>query len=293
MNRYKQKENNNLKSLLNKKTTFLPEIICNYLKDKQYSLSPRTLYCYASHYITFLDYLINHNYKFEHLNPIEFELDDFQKIDAPDARAFNEWYKPGHSPASQKSMLSALSAFFTYLIETERLQFNPFLLVKRPSITLNKTNPISDSESNILLHNIQDGLVLEGKAIKHHERLWTRDYAMVMLILDLGLSVSDIADINIDDIDFNSQSITVLSRYHGWDTYTFTPKTAQTLKQYMNVRKGWKTIDKEALFLQRDGKRISVRSIQIIIKKYSSPLNSSHDSITPRTLMLSSQLRDI
>jgi len=105
-----------------------------------------------------------------------------------------------------------------------------------------------------------------------------RDKTIIQLLYASGLRVSELAALNIDSIDENT--VKVIRGKGGKDRITYIdPSTMKLIKEYITTRN-----DKEnALFINKYQKRISVRSIERIIKKYGIK-TGINKKITPHTL---------
>ena len=81
-----------------------------------------------------------------------------------------------------------------------------------------------------------------------------------------GIRVSELASINIDDI-VNSEQIKVLGKGSKFRVVYINEKSRINLQDYLKERMK-KSVNSNSLFINKYGKRLSVRSIQKIIKKY-------------------------
>lgn len=105
-----------------------------------------------------------------------------------------------------------------------------------------------------------------------------RDKCLIRLLYSTGLRVSELANLNKRDV--KSDSIHVVSGKGSKDRIVFVDtKTREMLFEYLSKRKD----TKEALFLSNHGKRISSRTIQWLIKKYSED-SGIEKKVTPHTL---------
>jgi integrase/recombinase XerD len=91
-----------------------------------------------------------------------------------------------------------------------------------------------------------------------------RDKCLIRLLYSTGLRVSELVNLNKNDI--KTESIHVISGKGAKDRIVFVdPRTQEMISHYISERND----DKEALFLSTHGERISARTIQWLIKKYS------------------------
>ena len=103
-----------------------------------------------------------------------------------------------------------------------------------------------------------------------------RDLAIISLLLGTGIRVSECVGLNIDDIDFNNNAFTVTRKGGNRSTLYFSDEIKAVLIDYMEERKE-KNINEKALFLSLRDKRISVRAVEYLVKKYAkiiSPLKN-------------------
>ncbi len=159
------------------------------------------------------------------------------------------------SSRSIQRQLSAIRAFFDYLIERDHCDHNPARHVKAPraSKPLPKTLDV-DQLSGLL-----------NQAPK--TPLEVRDLAILELFYSSGLRLSELANLNRSDLDMTEK--TVLVRHGKGDKSRVLPVGRFALKALRN----WYTIrpqfapdpaleENPAIFLSNRGKRLSVRSIQ-------------------------------
>ena len=91
------------------------------------------------------------------------------------------------------------------------------------------------------------------------------------LMLSTGIRVSECVGLNLYDIDFNNMRIKV-TRKGGNEAFVFfSDEAGSVLQDYLTERKNITPADghEDALFLSSQKKRLGVRSIELIVKKYS------------------------
>ena len=98
-----------------------------------------------------------------------------------------------------------------------------------------------------------------------------RDYAMITLFLNCGMRLAELVGININDIDFNENKMTVIGKGNKERTVYLNKACIKAINEYLTVRpKGIKTDkqnSKKALFLSERKERISRRTVQYIVDK--------------------------
>lgn len=167
-----------------------------------------------------------------------------------------------NSPATRNRKLYSIRSFFKYLHKNEVIETNPTTTIDASKIRI-KAEPIymklQDARKYITAINEYDSI----------NKL--RDLAIVKIFLYAGLRVSELVNLNINDIDFDNKSIKFLGKGNKERNIPLHDDVINSINDYLAVRGEIKIKnpdDFEALFLSRHGKRISVRSIQLMIKKY-------------------------
>tara|TARA_B100001142_G_scaffold273027_1_gene280309 strand:+ start:3076 stop:4044 length:969 start_codon:yes stop_codon:yes gene_type:complete len=191
---------------------------------------------------------------------------DVRHVDRKKIRSYLVWLseqKFDRSSISRK--LSVLRTFFRWLLNENLINENP--VPSRISIKKDRKLPrfLSIDEVNRLC---------EIPSVSHgiSEHIVFRDRAIIELFYSTGIRVSEMSRLNLTDVDFSSKSLKVIGKGDKERVVYFADSSSRSLKEYLN--KGRSTLsrkndsDKIAFFLSDRGNRISVRSIQARIKKY-------------------------
>ena len=107
---------------------------------------------------------------------------------------------------------------------------------------------------------------------------------MIYLMLSTGIRISECVGLDIQDIDWEENSILVVRKGRKYSNIYFDETAAELLGAYMEEREEMELeSDNNALFISRTGTRITPRSVQRLVKKYASvAVQSKH--ITPHKL---------
>lgn len=135
------------------------------------------------------------------------------------------------------------------------------------------------------LDNVEYGNKLSEHQQIYHEKSKKRDLALLTLMLGTGIRVSECVGLDINDVDFDYDRIKVV-RKGGYEAYVYFGQEArEALLDYMQERKEIITVEghENALFLSSHRKRISVRSVENMVKKYAS-ITTPLKKITPHKL---------
>lgn len=181
-----------------------------------------------------------------------------------------------NSKSTMGRKLSSIKSFYNWLIKTGACSNNPALYVSRPKAP--KYLPLFFTEGEIkklleipLLAIKNPALALENPAlIPRDPFLALRDTAILELLYDLGLRLSELVGINIDDIDFESKEILIRGKGMKERRSLFGEEIKTHLNLYLNIRHLIsKARDRDgALILNYRGERIGPRQVQRLIKKY-------------------------
>lgn len=178
----------------------------------------------------------------------------------------------GNSAATRARKITAVKSFFKYLCNKAKLlDTNPAIdldYVKQP-----KQLPryFTVDESIALLEAI-DGEYKE------------RDYCIITLFLNCGMRLSELVNINIQDI--HGDFLTVIGKGNKERTVYLNDACVDALNKFLPIRKEQSATasDKFALFLSRLGKRISRRTVQWTVEKYVSKLGLDPHKYTTHKL---------
>ena len=91
---------------------------------------------------------------------------------------------------------------------------------------------------------------------------------MVTLFLNCGMRLSELVGINTTSINRENRSLRVLGKGSKERTVYLNDACISALDKYMTVRAGLECSDKNALFVSRNKKRISNKTVQWTVKKY-------------------------
>lgn len=110
-----------------------------------------------------------------------------------------------------------------------------------------------------------------------------RDFAIIITLAHTGLRVSELCNLNIEDVDFYDNVIRVRSGKGDKDRIVvMSDEVAQAIKNYLNSRKIYGD-GNSALFISRKGHRITPRQVERIIRKYAQ-IAGIQKKVTPHTL---------
>jgi integrase/recombinase XerC len=176
-----------------------------------------------------------------------------------------------NSPSSKARKLTVVRGLYKYLIRNSQLENNPADVVQIPK-DKRKNNDIiamDNSEVSRMISGAEDGSSLSGRAVKFSEHTRLRDMAVLQLLVGTGLRVSELVGIDIPDIDWNTKSVMVFRKEGKEQRVYMNEDASAAVYDYINNERKAVSDDVKALFVSpRNGTRLTVRSIERIVKKY-------------------------
>ena len=175
--------------------------------------------------------------------------------------------------------------FSNIFSKKNRISSNVAANVDTPKIHDKEIIRLENNEVSDLLDMVENGSFASKRQNLFKEKTQLRDYAMISLFLGTGIRISECVGLNVDDIDLKNNSFVVTRKGGNRVVLYFSDEVAEPLCAYLESRCMDDKIlpGERALFLSLQKKRITVRAVENIIKKYAlqvTPLKK----ITPHKL---------
>ena len=182
--------------------------------------------------------------------------------------------------------LASLRSYFQFMFKSERIQANVAQLIDLPKIHEKPILRLEIDEVARMLDAAQSGEALSSRQKTWHEHTRTRDLAILTLFLGTGIRVSECVGLNLEDIDFSINSFLVTRKGGAQVILYFSDEVAQALKDYIALRKDMNPLPghENALFLSMQNKRMGVRSVENMVKKYAQIASPLKKRISPHKL---------
>jgi len=179
------------------------------------------------------------------VNEIELNhLEDFMK------KLANQEY----TPKSISRKTNATKTFFKFLHGLGHIKDNVADLLKHPKVVIKEPRILSK---------------LEYRALRDAAKDDPRSYAMIEVLLQTGITISELSEIKLDDLKLedSSGSLFVPTKNNkGARTIPLNRAVVQAIKNYVEGSR--QDIDSEFLFITKTGKPILVRNIRSTINRY-------------------------
>lgn len=269
---------------------FLPHFCKEYFIGIENVTSPLTRLNYAVDLRIFFDYLSK---KVLHKPAESITLCDLEKVTSSDIESFLSYLTHySHmgktlscNEKAKQRKLSSIRSMFKYFFNKDKIIANTAAKVVTPKLHDKEIIRLDINEISALIDEAEtaDGLTRRQKA--YHENTKIRDVAIITLFLGTGIRISELVGLDVDHIFFETNSFVVTRKGGNRTILYFTDEVRYALLNWMEYRAEIKHLDKneKALFLSLRNKRISVRTVQVLVEKYAkiiSPLKK----ITPHKL---------
>lgn len=184
-----------------------------------------------------------------------------------------------NSPVTRNRKLYSIRSFFNYLVRYDYLDNNPTLAIEA-SKTEVRAEPIY-----LKLDDAKKYVDIISKTNSINKK---RDLAIIKLFLYGGLRVSELVNLDLDNIDFLDKSVKFYGKGNKERSLPLHDDVIYSIRDYLPERAEVKLKEleaKRALFLSRKGRRINVRTVQLMVKKYARLAGvKNYKNITPHKL---------
>lgn len=277
----------------------LPIFIKDFFRGIEPTTSIRTRISYAYDLRIFFQFLLEQNPIFSSYSTMrDFKVSDLDKLEVLDIEEYMDYLKLysnkndetkyiTNSERGISRKMSMLRSFYSYYFKRGMIQKNPTVMVDMPKLHDKAIIRLDVDEVVRLLDYIENcGEKLTGQKLRFYEKTKIRDFAIVTLLLGTGIRVSECVGLDLNDVDFKNNSIKV-TRKGGNQMYIFFgPEVSEALYDYINLeRTAIKPLPghENALFYSLQRKRIGVRAVENLVKKYASQI-TPNKHITPHKL---------
>jgi len=160
----------------------------------------------------------------------------------------------GLSKRSITRKLSSLRSFFKFLVREGFLKNNPTLVLFSPKLEKHLPSFLTEEEAKTLV-----------EAPSGDKWYSLRDRAILETLYSTGIRSAELLSLNIDDIDFISGIVKVKGKGKKERIVPIGRIALDSIKKYIS-RCPFSV--KKALFLNKEGRRLSDRFLRMLVKKY-------------------------
>ncbi|MDD6763602.1 MAG: tyrosine-type recombinase/integrase [Clostridiales bacterium] len=271
---------------LTKILTKLPDFVFEYIEVAYDGESVNTQLGYSIDIKTFLEYL--RLFKFRDLESIEsFTPEMLNEVTLRDLNGFKAYlqeYETEYISVSGKKIkrirrnnehginrkLSGVRGLFLYLYKNDYIDHNVTDKLDFKKVHQKMKRPLSTQDVLNLIEVLYDGeRFLEGRSLANYLNRKQRDIALYTAYLGTGCRVSELINLNINDVDFESSSF-IVTRKGGDQQEIFMPLQVENeMLKYVEERMADEDVKgTDPLFISRNGKRILPQTVEKNLKNY-------------------------
>lgn len=273
----------------------LPAFFKDFFRGIEPRTQSRTQIAYAYDIKIFLQFLLEENPSIKKLygSVTEIPISVLESLTVTDIEEYMEYLKYRDTDGKKisnkenaiKRKISTLKSVFKYFYRTEKISENIMERVQLPKLHSKEIIRLDIDEVAMMIDEAERGEGLSDRQRAYHGKTKVRDVALLSLLLGTGIRVSECVGLDISDVDFKNNGILIHRKGGKEVTVYFSDEVKEALQNYYDERV---LILEEsghegAFFLSMQNKRLSVRSVENLVKKYAkiiSPLKK----ITPHKL---------
>ena len=254
--------------------TVLVQQFVDYLRHERH-FSPYTARCYGADLRQFCEHLVTQGDE-----GLEHQL---KAVDTVAVRGFLTHLDSfGYSPATTARKIATLRSFYRWMHKRAHVTANPMLLIRTPKQTKRLPKAISVDQVEKLL-----------AAPDNRDTLGARDRAILETLYSTGVRVSELVDLNRNNIDFSAQTLHIRGKGKKERLVPLGSHAMAAIRHYLTLLepdprfralRDQSVIDANVpLFINKNGGRLSSRSVRRKLDKYlkTSDLDTT---ISPHTL---------
>jgi integrase/recombinase XerC len=178
--------------------------------------------------------------------------------------------------------LAAVRSFVKFLVKQGIFEFNAARLLKTPKAEKNLPNVVSErAMADVLAREKDEGRRMkdegEESSYENPSSLSLRDRAVLELLYSSGLRRSELCSIDLSELDLKARTVRVLGKGSKQRIVPIGTKAVEAIKEYLKERKNPLPLggegsvrgrfDPNALFLLKNGKRLTPRMVYDIVSK--------------------------
>lgn len=210
-------------------------------------------------YLLFVRGLVDGKSEFEEIDISAVNIELIKTVTISDLYAYLVFCRNERSnnAATRARKTSTLRIFFRYLCEqTHQLETNPALMLESPKVKQSLPKHLTLEDSLELLNSV------DGANQK-------RDYCILTLFLNCGLRLAELCSLNLGDIKPDG-TMTVTGKGNKERLVYLNDACQRAVAEYIAVRPtdDIAFTDRNALFISRNHRRISNKTVQHIVKTY-------------------------
>jgi integrase/recombinase XerC len=184
-------------------------------------------------------------------------VSQWDQMDAHHLRAYvASRHRAGLGGRSLQRRLSAVRAFYRYLLRESGVEHNPAVGVRAPKSPRRLPSTLDPDQVERLLD------------ISSDEPLDRRDHAIMELIYSSGLRLAELVGLDLGHLDLADGTVRVTGKGSKVRVVPVGRKARAALERWLRLRGQYASAMSEALFVSRSGRRISARAVQLVLRRW-------------------------
>jgi integrase/recombinase XerD len=227
-------------------TTTLKGMVSAFISTRRLrNLSPNTIIFYSQHLNKFLEFMES-----------QYPDVSLEQIDHTILREYVSGIKENHSPGGVNHHIKVLKILFKFMLEEDVITENPSRKISRVKTDQAVIPTFSNNQIMAMLEVTKHQMDFPG----------IRNYALITLLYDTGCRISELLNLNQDDIQLEEKILTVRGKGGKRRVVPFGDRSLISLVKYLNKRN--KLFGKEGLlFLTKFGDPLTLRMTNKIIER--------------------------
>ena len=260
----------------------LPPVCSEYFRGIEHTTGIMSRYGYAVDLKTFFTYLLGTDLCDGCKSMRDIDIKIIESVDTNCIECFMEYvslYNKDEEESDELTVngerakarkLAAIRSLYKYLYKKQRITTNAPSLVETPKLHEKPIIRLEPDEVVNLLDTAENGEGLTQRQKLYHQSTAVRDVAILTLFLGTGMRISELVGIDMDDLNFMSNEVKITRKGGNEELMVFGQEVRTALLNYILVRETAIPADgdEKALFLSLQRRRISVRSVEQLVKKY-------------------------
>ena len=180
-----------------------------------------------------------------------------------------------YASATVARKVAAVKSFFAFLVAEKKIQNDPTENISSPKVNKSLPKPLSLTEIDVLLAEPAKSSTPEAM----------RDVAMLELLYASGMRVSELIDLNVNDINLKAGFVRCLGKGSKERIIPIHDRAVRSVKEYISEARPHllKGKEEQALFLNRRGDRLTRQGFWLILKGHAKAAGIKK-VVTPHTL---------
>lgn len=221
---------------------------------EEYYLDLRTFF----RYIKQSEHLVSEQTEFQDIKIDDVDMELIRTITLTKVYEYMNFLRTDrqNKAASRSRKVSSLRTFFKYLTnKVNKLKVNPVEELETPKNKKALPKYLTLEQSLELLSRV------EGPTAE-------RDYCILILFLNCGLRLSELVGLNVSDVHNGNKTLRIVGKGNKERIVYLNEACISAIQHYLTVRPKDGLQDRKALFISKQKKRISPKTVQYIVKKY-------------------------